>query len=266
MQYSLNERQTYLRQGLQFVDEQLETLRAELSGLQNRLEDFQQSNSLVDPSILSTQISDQAAALGQKQQQLEQEIVATQSRAAVLNQDRGVQVALEQDPTYQALQSQIREIDAQIAIELTRFRPENPAIQILQKQRNNLIPLLEDQAEQFVDNRLAEATGQAQSLETQLQSVKAAQTNLEARLQQVPALSRQYVTLQKEIDITSASLTDFLETRQTLQVEAAQREIPWELVREPVASPIESNTVQALLTALLTGLALGGRLPTQLTS
>ena len=258
LQYSLNERQTYLRQGLQFVDDQLETLRAELNGLQNKLEDFQQKNSLVDPSTLSSQISERASALGQRQQQLEQEIVATQSQASILNQDRGVQVALEQDPNYQALQTQIREIDAQIAIELTRFRPENPAIQSLQKQRDNLIPLLEEQAEQFVNNRLAEANGQTQSLRTQLQSVKAAQANLEAQIRQVPALSRQYITLQKEIDITSASLTDFLETRQTLQVEAAQREIPWELVREPVASPIESDTVQALLTALLTGLALGG--------
>ncbi|MGB3299629.1 MAG: polysaccharide biosynthesis tyrosine autokinase [Phormidesmis sp.] len=258
LQYSLNERQTYLRQGLQFVDEQLNTLRDRLNGLQDRLENFQQENSFGDPETQSAQLSTQMATLNQKQQDLEQELAAVQSRRAVLNQDKGIQVAIEQSPAYQQLQDQVRAIDAQIATELTRFRPENPAIKSLEKQRDNLLPLMEKQAEQFLSNRLAESDVQSQVLNTQLQSVNAAKAALETQAQQVPSLNRQYTALQKEIEITDASLEGFLETRQTLQVEAAQREIPWELVREPAIVPIASDPVKSLMTALLMGLALGG--------
>lgn len=258
LQYSLNERQTYLRQGLQFVDEQIESLGTQLNGLQDELEAFQQQNSFVDPGAESAQIAGQIAVLRQQQQELEQAIVTVQSQASVLQQDDGMQVAIEQDPAYRALQNQIRAIEAQIAVELTRFRPENPAIQSLEKQRANLFPLLEQQAERFIANRFAEATVRLQSLETQLAAVNETLAGLERQLRAMPVLNRQYGSLQKEIELAGDSLTDFLKTRQTLQVEAAQREIPWEVVREPSTYPIASDTVKDLATALLMGLALGG--------
>ncbi len=258
LQYSLNERQTYLRRGLQFVDEQIDTLGSRLASLQTQLEDFQQQNSFGDPETQSTQLSEQIATLTQSQQALAQEITATQSRAAILQEDDGIQVTIEQSPAYQQLQDQVRAIDAQIATELTRFRPENPAIQSLEKQRDNLLPLLERQANQFLDNRLAEANVQLRMLNVQLRSVNEAKAEIETQRQAMPALNRQYTTLQKQIEIINSSLADFLKTRQTLQVEAAQREIPWELVREPATFPIASDPVKSLVTALLMGIALGG--------
>lgn len=258
LEYSLNERQTYLRQGLQFVDGQLTSLREQLDELQNRLEAFQRRNNFIDPETQSEQISGRISALQTQQQELEQQIAAAQTRMTILQQESGIQVTLEQDPAYQEFLSRIREIDAQIAIELTRFQRNNPAIQNLEQQRENLLPLLEQQAEKYLDTRLAEVTLQLQSLNTQLEAAQQAEANLENQLQIIPALSRQYNNLQKELEITNASLTSFLETRQALQVEAAQREIPWELVEEPVTFPLASNIAKELLTGLLMGLALGG--------
>ena len=257
LQYSLSERQTYLRQGIQFVDEQIETLGSQLNGLQDRLENFQQQNSFTNPETQSEQLSSQRQALTQKEQELEQALTSARARMSVLQQDDGIQVSLESDSAYQGLLNQIREIDAQIATELTRFKPENPAIQSLQKKRDNLRPLLEKQAEQFLDTRLAEITIEIQSLETQLQAIRADKAQLDNQLQVVPTLNRRYTNLQKEIEITNNSLTGFLESRQTLQVEAAQREIPWELVKEPAIAPLSSDVVKDLITALAIGLALG---------
>lgn len=258
LQYSLSERQTYLRQGLQFVDEQLTSLNAELNEQQNKLEGFQQQNAFVDPATRSEQLSENMATLTQSQEELEQTLASLQARATVLQQDQGIQVTLEQDPAYQQLLSQMQEIDAQIARELTRFRPGNPAIQTLEKQRENLLPLVERRAEQFLDTRLAEVTIQRDAVETQLQSVREKRANLENQLQVLPTLNREYGNIQKQLEITNESLTSFLETRQSLQVEAAQQEIPWELVNEPSTAPIASDIVKSLLTSLLTGIALGG--------
>lgn len=258
LQYSLSERQTYLRQGIQFVDEQIETLGTQLNSLQNQLEDFQQQNNFTTPESRSEQLSGQLETLVQKEQELTQSLNSARVQGNVILQDDGIQVLLESDGAYQGLLNQVREIDAQIALELARFKPENPAIQSLQKRRANLLPLLESRAEQFIDTRLAEVNLQMQSLESQLQSVRSDQARLEGELQTVPTLNRRYANLQKEIEITNNSLTGFLESRQGLQVEAAQREIPWELVREPLAAPLPSTTTQDLITALATGLALGG--------
>lgn len=257
LQYSLSERQTYLRQGIQFVDEQIESLGAQLSNLQDQLESFQQQNNFTTPESRSEQLSSQLETLVAKEQELAQSLNNTQAQGNILQQDDGIQVLLESDSAYQELLNQIREIDAQIAIELTRFKPENPVIQSLQKRRDNLLPLLEQRAEQFIATRLADVNLQTQALESQLQAVRGDQAQIEGQLQTVPTLNRRYTNLQKEIEITNNSLTGFLESRQALQVEAAQREIPWELVREPVAAPLPSTTSKDLLTALLMGVALG---------
>ncbi|MGB7087457.1 MAG: polysaccharide biosynthesis tyrosine autokinase [Phormidesmis sp.] len=258
LQYSLSERQTYLRQGLQFVDEQLSALNSRLNELQNRLEGFQRQNKFVDPETRSAQLVESIAALTQKQQELEQNLVTLQAQEQVLQQEKGMQVMLESDSAYQQLLSQMQAIDTQIATELTRFRPDNPAIQTLEKQRENLLPLLEQQAQQFLDTRLAEVTIQRQAIETQLQSIRKARAEAENQVQILPTLNREYGNIQKELEITNASLTSFLETQQSLQVEAAQQEIPWELVKEPTTAPIASDVVKSLITALLMGIALGG--------
>ncbi len=258
LEYSLSERQTYLRQGLQFVEGQIETLQKRLNELQNRLERFQQQNNFVDPAVRSTQITDNMATLAQQQQELEQALATLRSQKNILEQDQGMQVALEQASAYQTILNQIQAIDAQIATELTRFRPENLAIKTLEKQRENLLPLLEQQAQQFLDTRVADVSIQQQTVETQLRSVRENQTELQDQIQVLPTINREYGNLQKELEITNASLTSLLEAQQKLQIEAAQQELPWELVKEPVAQAIPSDVAKSILTALLTGIALGG--------
>ena len=257
LQYSLNERQTYLRQGLKFVEEQIDTQQQQVDQLQDQLESFQEQNSFTDPETRSNQLLDQKVSLEQKQQELEQLLVAIRAQITTLQQDDGIQVALEQSSAYQKLLNQMQDIEAQIAVELTWFRPNNPAIKTLETQRENLLPLLQEQAEQFLDTRLAEGTIQTQALETQLSAIKTAQAQLTERLQTIPALTRQYANFEKELEITSNSLNSFLQTRQELQVEAAQQEIPWELVSAPGTYPITPDVGGNLLKGFFMGLALG---------
>ena len=257
LQYSLNERQTYLRQGLKFVEEQIDKQQQQANQLQDQLESFQQQNSFTDPKTRSDQLLNQKVALEQRQQEIEQQLVAIRAQMETLQQDDGIQVALEQSAAYQNVLNQMQAIEAQIAVELTWFRPNNPAITTLEKQRDNLLPLLQQQAEQFLDTRLAEGTIQIQALETQLSAIKTAQTALTEQLQTIPALTRQYANFEKELEITSNSLNSFLQTRQELQVEAAQQEIPWELVSAPGSYPINPDVTGSLVKGLFVGLALG---------
>ena len=257
LQYSLNERQTYLRQGLQFVDQQLNDLQGQVDELQTQLELFRQNNNLVDPDLQSNQISSRIAELEQRKIDLQQQIAGTVAQADVFLDDTGLGLALDQDAVYQQLLSQSRALDVEISQELTRFNASNPRIQVLQQQRNNLAPLLRERELEFLEKRLAEGALQAEALETQLQVVDSALGNLQGQFQLVPALSREYANIQRQLEITTASLTRFLETRQQLQVEAAQQEIPWQVVREPSIAVIASNVTNALMTRILMGIGLG---------
>lgn len=257
LEYSENERQTYLQQGLSFVKSQIADLSEQQNSLQNRLEGFQQQNNFVDPETRSEQLTTRMAALEVAEGELEQSLSVIKAKREVLGEENGMQVTLEQDSSYQQLLNQIQAIDAQIALELTRFRPDNPAIKTLEKQRENLLPLLERQAGQFLDTRLAEVTIQQDAIAAQLTAVRGEQAQLNNQIRILPTLSREYGNIQKQLEITNASLTSFLETLQSLQVQIAQEEITWEIVREPSVGAIASDPAKSLLTALLTALALG---------
>jgi polysaccharide biosynthesis transport protein len=257
LQYSLNERQTYLRQGIQFVDRQLADLQGQVDELQNRLESFRQRNNLVDPEVQSTQISGRITELEQRRVELQQQIAGTVATASTLLDEDGIELALEKDPVYQQLVSRVRELDVKIAQELTRFRPDNPVILVLEQERNNLTPLLQEREAEFLEKRLAEGVLQTRALETQLGVVEETLSTLRGQFQRVPTLSREYNNIQRQLEITSASLTRFLETRQQLQVEAAQREIPWQLVKEPSVFTIAPDVARSLMTRVMMGIALG---------
>ncbi|MEO1391150.1 MAG: polysaccharide biosynthesis tyrosine autokinase [Cyanobacteria bacterium J06634_6] len=257
LDYSQSERQTNIQQGLKFVENQISELSEEQNGLQNRLEGFQQQNNFVDPQTRSEQLTSRMASLEVTEKELEQSLASTKIRREVLQEDDGMQVTLEQDGSYQQLRNQIQAIDAQIALELTRFRPDNPAIRTLEKQRENLLPLLEQQAGQFLDTRLAEVDIEQSAIAAQLNAIRLEQAELNNQIRTLPTLNREYGNIQKQLEITSNRLTSFLETRQSLQVKAAQEEITWEIVREPSVGPIASDSTKSLFTGLLTGLALG---------
>jgi capsular exopolysaccharide synthesis family protein len=87
--------------------------------------------------------------------------------------------------------------------------------------------------------------------------------DVEAQLKEefalVPALARQYTDLQRELNIATESLNRFLATREVLQIEAAQKSIPWELISSPVVprSPISPKVPRNLTLGAIAGIFLG---------
>ncbi|MDJ0702306.1 MAG: polysaccharide biosynthesis tyrosine autokinase, partial [Leptolyngbyaceae cyanobacterium MO_188.B28] len=76
---------------------------------------------------------------------------------------------------------------------------------------------------------------------------------------QIPALVRQYTDLQRELQVATESLNRFLATRETLQIEEAQTEIPWQLIQSPARpqKPISPNIPRGLLMGAAAGVLLG---------
>ncbi len=259
LRYSLAERQTNLRQGIQFVEKQLPTLQERVDALQDELQTFRQRYNFTDPDSQTEQVSKQTGSLTQQQQELAQKLLQARFELSTIQGTAGGTAALNASTSYQDLLGQLRQIETQIATELTRFQPQSLSIRILEEKRASLLPLLRQEATNALGVKLAEATIQIQSLEIQQQALQQTQAKLAVQTQQLPILSRNYVDLQRELQIASDSLNRFQTSRETLQIQAAQTEIPWQLIQAPAQPqvPLPSNINRSLLIGLLISLGLG---------
>lgn len=297
-QYSLEQRKTRIGEGVRFIELQLPDLQARVSSLQQELQQLQQNNSIVDPDSEGARITDQLNAAMTLQQ--DTEIALREQQVLYQNLQRQLELspneaiaasALSEDPVYQDLLMQLQAIDSEIATESARFSSTSPPVQALLQERANIAALLDKQAQRVVGPQMAsaisnpqvqayqnsirlaltqqmvDAANQIRALETRLQGASQVRGSLEQQLQQYPSIARQYNDIQRRLDLATNTLDQLLTQRELLRVEAAQNEIPWELIADPQV-PVDENgdfvpesrdlkwLVLGIATGLISGLGL----------
>ncbi|MGK7905017.1 MAG: GumC family protein [Hormoscilla sp.] len=290
IKYSLSEQQTSLRQGLEFVNRQLPILQQRVDKLQENLQSFRQKHNLIEPEVQGRLLSGRISNLAQQRQETRSQLVETQSLLARLQKQLGVDLdraivytALSEAPRYQQLLNQLQEVESQIAIESARLTKINPIVQRLQEQRNNLLPLLAQEAQAVLGSKFAEVAGNVGALASpnsirleltgkQIETINEmqvlvarnwaiaqAEDVLGQQMQQLAIISRQYTDLQRSLEVATESLNRFLEVRENLEIEAAQTALPWQLISEIAApeDPTSPNVPRSLLLGAIAGL-LGG--------
>ncbi len=171
----------------------------------------------------------------------------------------GTAPAQNEGPLYQRLMGQLRDVDTQIAAELPRFRENSPYIQELRQKRANLLPVLRQEAKRVLGIRQVEVANQISGLEVQRAKIAQVESNLNQQVKQLPNLVRQYTDLQRQLKIATESLNRFLEKRESLQIETAQKEIPWQVIAPPQLPqvPVSPNVPRNLILGVVTGLLAG---------
>jgi len=288
--YSLSEQQTSLRQGLEFVDRQLPILQKRVNKLQENLQKFRQKHNLIEPEVQGRLLSERISSLAQQRQETRSQLVETQSLLARLQKQLGVDLdraivytALSEAPRYQQLLNQLQEVESQIAIESARLTKINPTVQRLQEQRNNLLPLLAQEARAVLGSKFASVAGNAGALASpnsirleltgkQIETINEmqvlvarnwaiaqAEDVLGQQMQQLAIISREYTDLQRSLEVATASLNRFLEVRENLEIEAAQTALPWQLISEIAApeDPTSPKVPRSLLLGAIAGLLSG---------
>ncbi|NJR62967.1 MAG: GumC family protein [Cyanobacteria bacterium CRU_2_1] len=259
LRYSLEDQKATLQQGILFVDRQLPGLQTRVSTLQTQIESLRRQYNFVDPDVHAQELSVQITTVSQQRQTLQEERVALQVQYAALQQQAGASAALEDSKFYQDFLHQFQALDRQIAIESARFGGNNPTIQLLRQQQDNLRPLLIQEAERSLNNQIAKVFNNIQILNSREQALAAAETILSQKFKQMPGISRQFADLQRELKTATDSLNRFQTTRESLQIQSAQNEVPWQLIAPPTEpeSKLASNIYKSLMTGGIGGLALG---------
>ncbi|HEY9730008.1 MAG TPA: polysaccharide biosynthesis tyrosine autokinase [Chroococcales cyanobacterium] len=296
LKYSLEERKSQISEGVKFIDDQLPELNARVANLQLQLQRLQQQNKLTDPKTQGDQLFTQVREITNQQAQTQRDLAEQKTLYANLQQqlelspDEAIAAsALSEDPNYRTLQAKIQEIDNKIAEESARFQPDSPIIQSLQAKRQGLLSLQGKESNRIVGQsvvgttnnpqvgafqnsvrlgliqKLVEAANQIQLLEVRNQALAQTKRAIERQAQLFPSVARQYTDIQGQLEIAKRTQEQLLTQRETLRVEVAQKQVPWELVSKPeipkgatgTLIPAPSKAKPIKLGGLVLGLLLG---------
>lgn len=264
LRFSLEDRKNRIGGGVGFIEDQLPALQQRVNSLEAKVQSLKQRYRLTDPetegSELSEQFRDIQAQKLETQQQLTEQVTLynTLRQQLGLSPEQGLAAAaLSQNPRYQDLLNQLEKIDSQIAIKQARFNDSSPVVSALLDQQRNIQQLILREAQTtlgmaspnvqtnprifaFQDairvaliQQLVQAGNSSQAIRARGVEIAQTEAYLDQQLRQFPAIVRQYNDLKQQLDIATKTLNQFLLQRETLRVEAAQKEVPWEIISQP---------------------------------
>jgi polysaccharide biosynthesis transport protein len=260
LDYSLQNRQKEVRQGLKFLEAQLPALEAQVNALEARLQGFRQQYSLVDPATQGQQISSRKSTFAE--QRLNAQALLEQTKA--IYADLQNQVAsnkselaaaspLAKNTRYQDALKKMQDIESELAQKSSVYRPDAPAIQDLNDYKRNFASVLAQERASV----LRDVASQIRETQHQLDSIDQAEQTLNQQVKQYASLSRYYDGLQRKLKIATDNLNEFLSKREALQIEVAQKETPWQLLTPPTDPRVASKLMLKLLLGSTLGLLLG---------
>ena len=264
LEYSRAERERNLESGVKFINEQLPEIRQRIDKLQNQQKELQTRYQLISPQV-------KGDALFQENTQSNQEIFALESQLKELNilannlqKDLGLTPAesliastLSQDPKRQQLLVDLQGIDSQIAQQSAQLTENHPTILNLQDQRDNIARLLQretarvlrennldpnvnprvfayqDASRLALIQKLIETQNQIDTLSSRYQSLKQNQTQTASQLATIPSVIKEYNDLDRQVALDTNILNQLTNQRETLSVEIAQKQIPWQILSPP---------------------------------
>ena len=296
LQYSLEERQNSINAGVEFIDEQLPELEQRVINLQSRQQKLQQQHNLINPSQKGQELFSQVDELNQQQLVNQSELRELEILSKTLQQQLNLTprkalaaLALNQNPNHRELLRQLQEIEGDIAAESARFQKNSPHVLTLKEDKENLLALLKQktqpilkqhslslkdgiltlnyQNESFLKltQQLVDTHNQIKILQVRDRSLQRNKENLAQPAQHLPEIAREYKELEQKLALTTKILDQLLTQKETLRVEAAQKDVPWKLLSKaevirgaddlPLAFP--PNRTKKIFIGAVLGLLIG---------
>ena len=263
----------------QFLEEELPRARREADSISEALKDFREDNGIVA-------LPAEAAAMVNAIANLESEISTTQvdlveatSRANELSSQLGMSTsealrvaAVNQSPAIQTAQTQLQTVRSELATALTRYTPQHPSIQELERQEAAMTRLVRRRVEAVIGSPAAGTTTMSSIDETLTEELVQAEVDRASTYQQLnqlmatrdayaqssiayPGLEKTQTDLQQKQVAAQSTLNTLQERFQEIQL-AEKRMGGTAQVIEEAAIP-QNPTVEGQLKYLLAGCVVG---------
>ncbi|MDF5728081.1 MAG: polysaccharide biosynthesis tyrosine autokinase [Rhizonema sp. PD38] len=260
LEYSLAERQSDVKQAIDFVEVQKKPLEQRVQLWQDRLRTLRQVNNLVEPTLKAQEVSTHIATLTQERLenkvQLEQMTVKYQDLQTEFAKQASASASnsvLSDNPRYQKLLDQILDVNAQIGKRSSVFTDEEEGMKRLNEQKAFMISMLEQERARV--NR--DFQSRIHDMQARDKYIGEKINSLNGYLRGLATVSREYDNIQRELKIATDGLNQFLTKEQSLRIEEAQKQQPWKLL-DPKLTKVSEP--QAISSGAKRNLALGGAL------
>ncbi|MGD1807342.1 GumC family protein [Dapis sp. BLCC M126] len=231
LEYSLEERLTNLRQGINFIKEKLPNLRERVDILQGQVQTLRQNYNVFDPIKADKLLLEESLIVQRQQVKVQGELAETRSLYNHLQQqlENGdiIAVLSVENKAYDFLITEIQKLESQVAAQSTLFLDDSEPMQMLREKQKNLNALGYKEAESILDK----ISGKIEEQEAKEKAFGESITKLNEQLRQLPIVARQYGDLERELEVATNTLKEFLSKLEALEVDAARQEVPWQVIQ-----------------------------------
>jgi polysaccharide biosynthesis transport protein len=261
LKYSLEDRQKDFRQGIIFVNQQIPRLESQVYKQQSKLQKLRIAYNFIEPEAQAEQYATQASSISQSISEVRIKYDETRLLYKSLKDELARQPvesasssALDANPRYQKLLAQVSDIDTKLTQDLEVFEENNPRIQALRGQRQNLVLLLQREAKQVEYG----ISTQIKELDNRKQALSQSSELLNQKIRQLSIVTGQYADIQRELKIAIDNLNQFLAKREGLRIESAQQQVPWQLLAPPgKPKALINGLTRTLVLGMVLGILLG---------
>jgi succinoglycan biosynthesis transport protein ExoP len=285
--YSKNDHNSDTRIALETVQSKIPTLTERIKVLEEELVNLQSEYGMIDPQIASQQVLAEKQQIAQEKRTNQLELAEQQSLFTTLQNQLNLDpeqalmaTALSQSPRYQELLNQLQELESKLALESSRFKEKAPPILALLKQRELLLPLLEEEASRvlgvdvatvdpkaltFQDSvrvdlihKMVNAANDIKMLEVRQNVLNQAEQQVNQYAKKIPQMVKDLTKIKEELATNQKTLNNLQAQENSLLMTISQTEIPWETIAEPdVLKTAEGNNL-VVWPKLPINLAVGG--------
>jgi polysaccharide biosynthesis transport protein len=289
--YSLERQRSQATNAIGFIKEQLPKVQTELNEAAIAVREFREQYGIIDPDTYAQDVGQLQQSLTQQAQEASVALTHTQRqyeelRRQVESVGQNPEVALKEallgeDTVYQRLVQQLQELDAKYQLERTRLQDTHPLLEDLRLQRDRMGQLVRERTGRVLGNAttskdlegvsgsgetqknladlLLKAETELAAQTSQLDTIRQQEAAVAESFQQIPQLQQTYTDLQRQLEVKSQSVKQFLERQQELEIVEAKEIAPWQILEPPYLPtvPIAPNVKRGLVLGGLAGVVAG---------
>ena len=290
--YTLEQQQARLAQGLSFINAQLPIARQKVTEAENALERFRKNNNLINPEQRASSATEDLKDVRTQKRQVKVNYQNTlaqyndlQARLQRTPQGASVAARLSQSPRFATLLEEVQKTELALNARESRFTSSDPMVQNLTEQLQKERSMLTAEAQNILGvvpenldltevnllkegqlgendlssaNKLTELKTQLESLQAQEKGLAAAEEQLQTEIDRFPSLIAEFNRLKPEVDVRRATVQQLLTARQKLGIEIDRGGLKWQVVEAPALGEDETpSKLKTLLAGLVVGSFLG---------
>ena len=290
--YTLEQQQERLAQGLSFINAQLPIARQRVTEAENALEKFRKNNNSINPEQGANSAAEDLKEVRAQKRQVKVNYQNTlaqyndlQARLQRTPQGASVAARLSQSPRFAILLEEVQKTELALNARESRFTSNDPMVQNLREQLQKERSMLQAEAQNVLGvvpegldltevnllkegqlgendlssaNKLTELKTQLESLQAQEKGLTAAEEQLQAEIDRFPSLIAEFNRLKPEVEVRRATVQQLLTAKQKLGIEIDRGGLKWQVVEAPALGEDETpSKLKTLLAGLVVGSFLG---------